>query len=213
MLEKVINIIKEKDLVIPQILFFNYKKINIAEQELVLLIYLINSDNCFNLKKISNELNLNSKDLLKMINSLVEKDILEIKVQKDNLVCSETISLDKLYQKLGFILVNTEEKTEKTANLFTIFEKEFGRTISPMEYEIINAWKESDFTDELIIEALKEATYNGVSNLRYIDKILHEWKKKGIKNSQDVEKDKQNFNKKNSKKVEIIDYDWLNENE
>lgn len=213
MLEKVVNIIKEKDLVIPQILFFNYKKINISEQELVLLIYLINSDICFNLKKISNELNLNSKDLLKMINSLVEKDILEIKVQKDNLVCSETISLDKLYQKLGFILVNTEEKTEKPANLFTIFEKEFGRTISPMEYEIINAWKESDFTDELIIEALKEATYNGVSNLRYIDKILHEWKKKGIKNSHDVEKDKQNFNKKNSKKVEIIDYDWLNENE
>jgi DNA replication protein len=148
-----------------------------------------------------------------LINSLTEKDLLEIKVDKNNSYCTEEISLEKLYQKLGFLLVNQEEKKEDSTNLYSIFEQEFGRTISPMEYEIINAWKSSDFTDELIISALKEATYNGVTNLRYIDKILHEWKKKGIKTSKDVELDKQNFNKKNNKKVNLIDYDWLNENE
>lgn len=213
MLEKMIDIIKQKDLIIPNILFFNYKKLDITEQELILIIYIINSTPCFNLKKMSTDLNINSKELLVIINSLTEKDLLEIKVEKNNSFCSEEICLDKLYQKLGFVLVNVEEKKEDSTNLYTIFEQEFGRTISPMEYEIINAWKESDFSDELIISALKEATYNGVSNLRYIDKILHEWKKKGIKTSKDVELDKQNFNKKNPKKVNLIDYDWLNENE
>lgn len=213
MLEKMVDILKEKDIIIPRMLFFNYKKINITEEELILIIYLENTSLCFNLKKISEELNINSKVLLQMINSLIEKDLLEIKVEKEKTVCSETISLDKLYQKLGFLLVNKEEPKTADTNLFSIFEKEFGRTISPMEYEIINAWKEVGFSDELIISALKEATYNGVSNLRYIDKILHEWKKKGIKNSQDVENDKKNFNKKTTQKVEMIDYDWLNENE
>lgn len=213
MLEKIINVIKQKDLIIPNILFFNYKKLDITEFELILLIYIINSTPCFNLKQMSNDLDINSKDLLKLINSLTEKDLLEIIVDKKQSFCSESISLEKLYQKLGFTLVNVEEKKEESNNLYTIFEQEFGRTISPMEYEIINAWKSSDFTDELIISALKEATYNGVSNLRYIDKILHEWKKKGIKTIKDVEIDKQNFNKKTAKKINLIDYDWLNEHE
>lgn len=213
MLEKIIDVIKQKDLTIPNMLFFNYKKLDITETELILIIYIMNSTPCFNLKQMSLDLNMNSKELLVLINSLTEKDLLEIKVDKNNSYCTEEISLDKLYQKLGFLLVNVEEKKEESTNLFSVFEQEFGRTISPMEYEIINAWKSSDFSDELIISALKEATYNGVTNLRYIDKILHEWKKKGIRTSKDVELDKQNFNKKNNKKVNLIDYDWLNENE
>lgn len=213
MLEKIIDVMKQKDLTIPNMLFFNYKKLDITEKELILLIYIINSTPCFNLKGMSTDLNINSKELLMTINSLTEKDLLEIKVDKKNSYCSETICLDKLYQKLGFLLVNIEEEKEDSTNLYSIFEQEFGRTLSAIEYEYINAWKESDFTEELIICALKEAVYNGVTNLRYIDTILHAWKKKGIKNSQDVEKDKQSFNKKVPKKIDLVDYDWLNENE
>ena len=213
MLVKIIDVIKQKDLTIPNILFFNYKKLDITETELILIIYIMNSTPCFNLKQMSLDLNMNSKELLMLINSLTEKDLLEIKVDKNNSYCTEEISLEKLYQKLGFLLVNQEEKKEDSTNLYTIFEQEFGRTISPMEYEIINAWKSSDFTDELIISALKEATYNGVTNLRYIDKILHEWKKKGIHNIEDVERNKLEFKQVRENKQELYDYDWLNDNE
>ena len=96
-----------------------------------------------------------------------------------------------------------------------MFEKEFGRTLSPMEYEIINAWQENNISDETIILALKEAVYNGVTNLRYIDRILSEWTKKGIKTKEDLEKEKIEFSKRkiqnNSVNNENIDYDWLNE--
>ena len=79
-----------------------------------------------------------------------------------------------------------------------------------MEYEIITGWLDSGYTEELITLALREATYNGVSNLRYIDKIIYEWGKKGIKTKEDVEKNKKQF-KSNNEKKEIFDYNWLDE--
>ena len=66
-------------------------------------------------------------------------------------------------------------------------------------------------TEEILKLALKEATYNGVSNFRYIDRIIHEWKKKGIKTKDDVIKNNEEFRKnKSDKKQELFDYDWLN---
>ena len=83
-----------------------------------------------------------------------------------------------------------------------------------MEYEIIQSWCGGEFSQELIVLALKEATYNGANNLRYIDKILYEWKKKGIKTKEDVEKQKNEFHKKKELQTkELFDYDWLNERE
>ena len=61
--------------------------------------------------------------------------------------------------------------------------------------------------------ALKEATYNGVSNFRYIDRIIHEWNKKGIKTREDVAKNNIEFKKNKIQKQELFDYDWLNDTE
>ena len=117
--------------------------------------------------------------------------------------------MDELYNKLA-LLLSADKKEVADTNIFDLFEKEFGRTLSSMEYEIIGAWLEANFTEELITLALKEAIYNGVTNLRYIDKILYEWQKKGIKTKEDVTKQREKFTKK-EKKEEIFDYDWLNE--
>ncbi len=79
-----------------------------------------------------------------------------------------------------------------------------------MECEMISSWKKNNYTDELIKEAVREATLNGVSSLRYIDKILYEWSKKGYKNKEDLKK-----NKKEEKKeeIEIYNCDWLDSDE
>ena len=85
--------------------------------------------------------------------------------------------------------------------------------LTPIEIEIVKAWKESNYTDEIIKEAIKDAVYNGVANLRYIDKILYEWAKKGIKTKDDVEKSKKQFREKErTQKVDdLSDYAWLDE--
>ena len=126
----------------------------------------------------------------------------------------EIINLEDFYSKLSLLLVediNTSDSSK--SNIFETIEKEFGRTLSPIEYEIIKAWLDSNISEELINEALKEATFNGVSNLRYIDKILYEWGKKGINTKEDVEKNKQKRNSSREKKeevdLEIMDWNWF----
>lgn len=208
-MNNVIEVLKSKTYEIKEEILFNYKKLNITDSEFVVLIYLINSSNIYNPKQIGEDLNIDLNNVLETVNSLCEKNIIEIKMEKKNNVRTEVIDLDMLYEKIALSL-DAKEEDSNNNNIFSLFEKEFGRTLSPMEYEIINAWFDSGYSEELITLALKEATYNGVSNLRYIDKIIYEWGKKGIKTKEDVEKDRKKF-KSNSKKKELFDYDWLND--
>ena len=77
----------------------------------------------------------------------------------------------------------TEEIKE---DVFKVFERELGRTMSSMELELINGWLVSGTTEEIILGALREAVYNGVNSFRYIDKIIYEWERKGFKTMDDV---------------------------
>lgn len=207
MMDKMIDIIKSSPFCIPSILLKKYKILDIDEKELILLIYLINSDNSFNPKEIASFLNYDINEVMTIINSLIEKNILKIETINKK-IREEVINLDELYKKLAFNLINKEDNNKKT-NIFDKFESEFGRTLSPLDYEIISDWQK-DFSDELILLALKEAVFNGVNNLRYIDKIIRDWDKKGIKTEKDVINDRKKFQEKKSNK-KLFDYDWLNE--
>lgn len=206
MLGKLTDILKNEPFYVPNILFKNYRKLNITDSELIILIYLINTDNTFNPKQIAKDLNFKLNETMDLINSLIEKNIIKIDIINKK-VREEIINLDELYNKLAFIIIDGKEK--KSNNLFDIFEKEFGRTLSPMDYEIISDWQK-DFDDKLILLALKEAVFNNVTNLRYIDKIIRDWSKKGIKTEEDVINDRKKFESKKSNK-KLFDYDWLNE--
>ena len=153
-------------------------------------------------------------EVLEMIEKLTSKGFLKLEVIKVKNIREEHLNLDGLYDKLSFLIVNEKIDSDEKSNLFDIFEQEFGRTLSPIEYEIIKGWEESNFSEELIICALKEAVYNGVFRMNYIDKILFEWNKKGIRTKRDVEKNNIQFNnRKKEKTEEVFAYDWLNENE
>ena len=211
MVDKMINILKS-NLNVPLILLSNYKKIKINEKELIILIYLMNQkSSVFNPQKISEDLNIEVSEVLESIEVLSNSDLITINTLKDNGLLEERIDLSNLYNKLAYLNINEEETKEENTNIYDSFEKEFARTLSPIEYELIKSWLDNDYSEELILCALKEAVYNGVKNLRYIDKILYEWNNKGIKTKEDVLKDKQNFKKNNTKKEEMFDYDWLNE--
>ena len=209
-MNQIIELLKSVNYQVSKELLFNYKKLNITDSELIILIYLTNqSSNIYNPKQISNDLKIELNNVLELINSLCEKSIIKIDMKKINNIRSEVINLDSLYEKIAFSLTEVEEK--KDDNLYSTFETEFGRTLSPMEYEIISGWKDNGYSEELIKLALKEATYNGVSSLRYIDKIIYEWGKKGIKTKEDVEKNRKSFKNNSNKNKELFEYDWLND--
>lgn len=209
---KLLELLQEKPIVVPKIIFNKYKKLNITEEELILLIYMINVGNkvTYNPELFSNELDINKYKAMELINSLFEKQIINIIVEKNQYnKTEEYIVFDLLYNKLIKEIIGVEEKTEEVGNdIFTIFEQELGRTISPMEYDMIKTWV-TDYNKEIVVEALKEAVYNGVNNFRYIDKILSEWNKKGLKTKDDVIKDKNNYRNKKKENVEYFEYNWL----
>ena len=122
----------------------------------------------------------------------------------------------------------TEEKQAKYAPFpdqmhYKLFEQEFGSLLSPMEYETIGMWFDQDqHSPSLIRLALKEAVLAQKLSLRYIDRILFEWKKKNIKTVEAAEKESSNFRQQIPvpKQVEQISsstkvsfYNWLEERE
>jgi DNA replication protein DnaD len=48
-----------------------------------------------------------------------------------------------------------------------------------------------------------------INNLKYIDVILYEWRKKGIKNKDDLIRER--TTRKEGKVVKLDDYNWLDE--
>lgn len=210
------KILMDRPLVIPRIIINNYKKLNITEEELIILIFIIDYgvDLEYNPNIFVQELNIDKYKVLELINSLKEKNILTILIKKENKkVSSEYISLQPLYDKImNIVMDNKEKQIEIDENIYSIFENELGRTLSPLEYEKIKEMVTS-YGQELVVEALKEAVYNRANNLRYIETILSEWNKKGYKSKVDILKDRENYRKKKTDNIKLPDIDWLNEDE
>lgn len=185
--------------------------LNLSLEEFLMLTYFDNDYNSFlNIEDVSKNLGLTLDEAYKIFNNLISKKLITIESTKDlegRMI--ERVSLDNFYDMIVEEKVE-EKKVTKKVDIYSHFESEFGRTITSIEYEIINAWIEKGYSEELILGALKEAVYNNVKNLRYIDKILYEWGKRGFKNMSDVNKHLENREEKKEKK-ELFDYNWLDD--
>ena len=210
--EAVTSILKEQPIIIPKVLLKYYTKLNITEEELIILICIINKGNkiVYDPGLFTEEIGMQPYKAMQILNDLSEKAILEIKVE-NNLSGKkeEYIYLDLLYNKLFNIIIDKNHEATINTDLFTLFETELGRTISPMEVEIIKEWLHDGNSEELIKEALKEAIYNNARNLKYIDRILFNWRTKGIKTKKDILEEKKNYRKTVKPKEPIYDYNWL----
>mgnify|MGYP004668479859 FL=1 len=212
------ELLRDKIFFIPSSVFRNMGKLGITGDEVVVLIFIINMGPrvLYDPEMISKGTGINRIRVLEVINGLISKGILAIVVKKNgsSKKMEEFISTDLFYEKMrGVLLGGTNRangKKEEQTDLFSMFEKEFGRTLSSMEYEIIRGWVSDDMPSDLVREALREATYNGVSNLRYIEKIILDWKKRGYKSVKDIERARERYKKKNGN-GDVFDYNWLDD--
>ena len=206
------GLIKEKDYTFKKLLFKLIKDFDLSLEELLLLVYFINQDKpVFDIKRISLITYLSSNEIMAAFSSLTGKGLVSIKTSKEDGKITEVIDITNTYRAMVSD-ININIKKQATTNIYTIFEKEFGRPLSPVEYEIIKAWITSGISEELIKGALKEAVFNNVRNLRYIDNILSEWEKNGFKSVDEVD----SYLKKkesNNPKQELFDYNWLEDEE
>lgn len=182
-------------------------KVNLNEF-LVLMYFDNDEDQIFDVKTISKSLCLKDKDVLDAFGSLVDKKIITMESIKDEKgKLTDKISLENLYK----IINDKEQKTQSKNDLFSKFQESYGHSLSGMDYEIINAWLLGGYSEELILGALEEANYNGISSLRYIDKILYEWNKKGFKTMDDVKKHMKNKSSSTKLEQSILEYNWLDD--
>lgn len=187
-------------------------KNKLSLNEFLLMLYFDNSfDLIFDINLITKTLCMSEEEVLSAYGSLLSKKLIKVTAEKDGFgKVIEKVSLENFYNEIKEDNKSTEKENSKQ-DIFSIFESDFGRTLSNMDYEIINAWIDKGFSEELIIAALKEAVYNGVCNLRYIDKVLYEWNRKGIKTPEEVKKKMEDNNEAQMLETSVLNFDWLNE--
>lgn len=221
MKESLKKVLRSKKFVVSDFLIkIAYEK-KLSLNEFLVLIYLENnfSDN-FEIELISSSLGISVNDAMEAFNSLTLKGLVSLdSVKGADRRFNEVVNLNNVYD-YALEELDNEAKKEQKEDIFKVFERELGRTISSMELELINGWLVSGTSEEMILGALREAVYNGVSNFRYIDKIIYEWEKKGFKTMEDVNnhlknryqgKDKPQMKANLKKEQDILDYDWLDE--
>jgi DNA replication protein len=186
---------------IPNMLLKSYKSIGLTDNECMLFIQLhvfIESGNYFPTPgELSERMTASNDDMTSMLRSLIGRGLLGMDQYEDKEkgVYFEAYTLQPLWNRLIESLKEEEQikkevhREKQEQNVFVLFEKEFGRPLSPMELETLKIWMDEDHqSPELILTALKESVLSGKLNFRYIDRILFEWKKNGIRSPEDAKR-------------------------
>ncbi|MEH7437187.1 DnaD domain-containing protein [Neobacillus drentensis] len=222
--------LQEGTITVPSLLFSEYRNLNLNETELVLLLniltFLEKGKEFPTPEELSARMTISIADCNEMLRRLIQRGFIEIidSYSTDG-IRYETYSVNPLWEKLvdQFLLskkmVNKLDKKTEETDLYTCFEKEFGRPLSPFECESLGMWMDDDHHDPIIIKAaLREAVMSGKLNFRYIDRILFEWKKNGIRTIDQAKNHGQKFRQKQTQKASIKDephqpsvpfYNWL----
>lgn len=223
--------LQEGNISIPAVLFSEYKNIHLNENELMLIIHLmtyIDKGNEFPTpEELSNRMTISTIECTEMLRKLIQRGFIEIiDGHSADGIRYEKYSLQPLWEKLidKFLLnqkgAKQQSKQAEETDLYTCFEKEFGRPLSPFECESLAMWMDDDHHDPVIIKtALREAVMSGKLNFRYIDRILFEWKKNGIKTIEQAKNQGRKFRQKQQQNRKTVDpvqqqtsipfYNWL----
>ncbi|MFD3221321.1 DnaD domain-containing protein [Staphylococcus saprophyticus] len=216
--------LKIRPVIIRRELLDHYNQLGINEAELVILIKLLHASESSNkqpsIESLQQGTTFGSREVTTIIQSLIQHDLLELKVEKDEEgKFTEYMNLNQFYVKLSEIMeqVNNkveEENTEVEFNvLFQQIEQAFGRPLSPFEIETLNQWLDIDKHELSVIQAaLDEATSQNKLSFKYIDRILLNWKKNNVKTIEDSKKISRQFNQPKMKHTikKVPKFDWLN---
>lgn len=188
--------VKNRVININLILLNNYKKLNLDEKEVVVIMHLF-----FLMQKNKNQNPMTSlktrttfkiKEISEILNGLVVKDYLSIDF--DSKSKKETYNLAPMLRAIQDLFteelneqISSEEKSE-IKKISEMLQVEFARSLSPYELEIVSDWISDDETYSTVKKALAEANKAGKVDIKYIDAILvKEHKKKNPVNTESID--------------------------
>ena len=196
------------------ILVDNYKKLGLNENELSIILVtnsLIQKGVDFITPDIiALKMTLDFHEIDNCFTNLIKKDILTLEgVEKLH------ISIEPLKKKL--IEIFYEEVKKETAppankeqdDIFVLFETELGRALSQFEVNTIKDWFEQGHSAPTIKEALNVATLAKVRTIRYIDKVLLEWKRREELAKNGISPLSEKWRKNLEETMEIAKINWM----
>ena len=199
--------LRKKDFVVKNYLVKVSHELSLDLNDMLLLIYFMNQENpTLDFEHITKNIYLTEEEAMASYDKLLELSLVEAKtIKNDAGVMDEVISTDNIF-RYATEEIQKKIKNETKNNIFEEIDSEFGRPLSPMEYEVINGWL-GKYDESLIHEALKEAVFSNAKSLRYITRILVAWTDKGYKTSSDIRKEKSVENTM----VDLFTYNWMND--
>lgn len=198
-----------------------YKKLNISEDELVvilMMIHLIDNGNKFITNEfLSLKMNFSIEKIDDIMCSLINKKLIEFKESSSG---GLKTSLDPLYEALykefttsivGSNITKSKEEKERLKGLYNLFSTTFNRKLAPIETQRIDEWVlELNYSYEEIEYCLKEAKLKNNLSIQSVDKLLFNNKKREDINKEGFTFRDQNINEDVDKVIEVLKTKWTN---
>lgn len=205
------------------LLLENYKKLKISESQLVIIMmidHLLSQGNPFiTADLLSLKMSLDVKKIDSLIADLLTQGYLEYTTVNGKTVTTLKPLKEKLYSEFQISIskenaVNKNEKINRELNnIFKSFQDELGRTLSPLEISRIREWVTLGYSDEVIINALKEALSKGKKSLRSVDKVLLSWAKRDELESEGKTVIRDDWSTNLAETIRIAKTPWLDDDE
>lgn len=199
---------------IPNLLLKLYKQMGITDSEMMLItqLFRLRTEEKQYLPSIlllTEQLSGDEEQINAYLENLIHKEVIRVTEYFDpeKGIVIKGYDFEPLFEKLSEVWACAkvkenenikklmENEHRKAINLYSSFENEFGRPLSPMEIEQINLWSKK-LNPVVVLEALRRAVLMGKHNFKYIDGILLEWEKNNISSPESIADYDQKFKKK-----------------
>lgn len=162
-----------------------YKSLGLSENDLAVLLV---TDNILKEGQVlvtcdllALKMNIDVKELDNILVSLVNRGFLEY-VNKANSMSLVT-SIEPTYKKIMESIIrdvvttthfeDSKKSQEEASNIYGLFEKEMGRTLTPIELQKIREWISQGVSEKMIIDSLREVQSKSKRvSLRAVDKVI-----------------------------------------
>ena len=203
------------------LLLENYKKLRINENELAIIFmidHLVTQGNPFiTADLLSLKMTLDIKEIDALMANLLTRGFIEYVTLNGRTVTSLNPLKEKLFSNFAISVSkeaeNKKVKDEMLANIYQSFEAELGRTLQPMEISTIREWVDLGYSDEMIINALKEALNQGKRSIKSVDKVLLSWAKREDLETEGKTPINDDWTKNLEETIRIAKTPWLDEDD
>ncbi|MFA6619820.1 MAG: DnaD domain protein [Bacilli bacterium] len=195
-----------------------YKKLNISEEELVILLmidHLLEQGNTLvTADLLSMKMNYAPSDIDRIMVGLVNRGLLSYDTSEKNM----RTSLDELKNQVYVLFqksvereqinLMSKEKAGRLSSLISFYEAKLCRSLSPLETQTMGDWLEAGYKDEEIQDALLDALKERKKTIRAVDKILRAKRRDDDIRKEGASAVNDNWNKDIEKTMEIAKAMW-----